>query len=202
MDLGEYGLTEQERLLRRAGVLYLWREQAPMPSVSAGPDGPTNTAISSAVPTGCDIPAHLAALFHEQQHPVRSLWLYAGLAEDLGLPSSPQRLVLFRQIQESVCTHLHWKKSDIAGWPLDVEGHVLHQGLEHFQPQVVIAFAHSLDAPEIKTLQQQLIEICPRAKFSLLPNITAMASGRQDLKNMAWRILQDISSDHKMSGPQ
>lgn len=193
MDLGEHKLTEQERLLKRAGVFYLWREQVSKPPTSAGSALPDDAAAPPTIPASCDIPAHIAALFHEKQLPVRSLWLYAGLAADLELPSPPQRLVLFKKIQESACTHLHWKESDISSWPLDVEVQILRQGLEHFQSQEVIAFAHSLDAPEIKTLQQLMTEICPQVRFSLLPDITAMTSGRQDLKNTAWRILQGIS---------
>lgn len=192
LDLGEYKLTERERLLKRAGVFHLWREPGPA-LLSVRDELSEQESAFSDIPANCDVPAHVAALFHGKQFPVRSLWLYAGLAEDLKMSPSSQRLVLFRKIQEATCAHLGWEEKDIASWPMGVEAAILSYGLERFQPQRVLCFARNLDTPEVKELKSLLPAICPQAKFFLLPDVTDMAAGNQELKNAAWRVLQDIS---------
>ena len=189
MDLGEYRMTERERLLKRAGVFCLWRG---ISRDRAEPAAPRDSEIdnSQKIPNNYTIPPYLLALFHEKQYPVRTLWTYPGLAADLGLPTPSPRLALFRKIQESVCGHLGWKKQDISAWPLDVEDALLRHGLEHFCPSVVICFVQ--DASEIRPLQTSLKDICPQTRLFLLPDITDMAKGNQAAKNTAWKILQDI----------
>lgn len=189
MDLGEYRMTERERLLKRAGVFCLWRGISPDRAEPAAPRV-SGTDNSQKIPSNYAVPPHLLALFHEKQCPVRTLWTYPGLAADLSLSPPSPRLALFQKIQDSVCNHLGWKKQDIYAWPLDVEDALLRHGLEYFRPSVVICFAR--DASEIKSLQASLKDICPQARLFLLPDITDMAQGNQAAKNAAWKILQDI----------
>jgi hypothetical protein len=130
------------------------------------------------------LPPVLRNLFHGKQSPVRTLWTYAGMHEDLLQTDIPERLAFFRKIQESVCSHLGWQNTDISSWPLDLDPLQWAQGLDHLRPHIIVCFgdASRLAGAGATGLQDHC-----------LPDLLEMALGNRDLKNEAWRILRTLS---------
>lgn len=125
----------------------------------------------------------LRNLFHGKQSPVRTLWTYAGMHEDLLQTDIPERLAFFRKIQESMCSHLGWQNTDISSWPLDLDPHLWAQGLAHLRPRIIVCFGDAARLTCTKTTDLQV---------HCLPDLLEMADNR-DLKNEAWRILRNLS---------
>ena len=197
MDLNEHALTEAQRTLKRLGITHLWRSpalerrhlEAPAESTVTPSNSIQNTPRSAAMDT--PVPALLRSLFHGKQSPVRTLWTYAGLNEDLAQHAMPERLVVFRKIQESVCLHLNWKEEDICSWPLDVNPQLFRKGLEYFQPRIIIYFELSAAGTRPEEADETTIRQTGCA-VHLLPNLDEMATGNKTLKNEAWKILQTL----------
>ena len=103
----------------------------------------------------------------------------------------PERLVVFRKIQESVCLHLNWKEEDICSWPLDVIPQLFRKGLEYFQPRIIIYFELSAAGARPEEADETTIRQAGCA-VHLLPNLDEMAAGNKTLKNEAWKILQTL----------
>lgn len=197
MDLNEHALTEAQRTLKRLGITHLWRppvqERQPLePSAEStvtASNSDQNVDTSAVADT--PVPALLRSLFHGKQSPVRTLWTYAGLKEDLGQHATPERLAVFKKIQESVCLHLNWKEEDICSWPLDVDRQLFCKGISYFKPQLIIFFEPRTesarpDEADAMTIRQTGCVV------HILPSLDEMAAGNKSLKNEAWKILQTL----------
>ncbi len=197
MDLNEHALTEAQRTLKRLGITHLWRSPVPERQHLESPTESTATTSNSTESTprpaapDTPVPALLRSLFHGKQSPVRTLWTYAGLNEDLAQHAMPERLIVFRKIQESVCLHLKWKEEDICSWPLDVSPQIFRKGLEYFQPRIIIYFELSAVDARPEEADETMIRQTGCA-VHLLPNLDEMAAGNKTLKNEAWKILQTL----------
>ena len=197
MDLNEHALTEAQRTLKRLGITHLWRSpvlerrhpEASAENTVTTSNSTENTPRPAAVKT--PVPALLRSLFHGKQSPVRTLWTYAGLHEDLAQHAMPERLIVFKKIQESVCLHLNWKEEDICSWPLDVNPQLFRKGLEYFQPRIIIYFELSAEGARPEDADETTIRQTGCA-VHLLPNLDEMATGNKTLKNEAWKILQTL----------
>jgi hypothetical protein len=195
LDLDEHDLTESERSLKRLGITHVWRQpcarQSPAPDQSCVSLPSADAATSSAAQPQSDrppvIPPLLRALFHGKQSPVASLWTYNGLNEDLRHPEPPGRLAIFRKIQETVRTHLHWREQDICSWPLDIAPELFRAGLETFRPRLIISLGSTDSQPLLSSLDP--------SRIRRLPDIDAMARGDRDAKNEAWKILRSITQE-------
>lgn len=202
MDLNEHGLTESERFLKRLGVTHVLLPPRPSTAPQSGPapgDGtgaqpaPPDRSHSPAPATGSQpLPALLRALFHGKHGPLRTMWTYCGLHQDMQCPDIPPRLVVFRKIQETVCSHLKWSPGDISSWPMDIEAELFRAGLEHFRPRTALVFQERGEAESgriggcVAALKQAGCHVV------MLPCLDEMARGNQQLKNEAWKILQTI----------
>jgi len=138
------------------------------------------------------MPPLLRALFHGKQLPVRTLWTYAGLNADLNQALIPERLAVFRKIQESACVHLHWSEKDICSWPLDIELNLYHQGLQRFCPKIVICFGENHALLTTAERSEDGRFCLGNCSIYMLPSLDEMALGNKDLKNEAWKILRSI----------
>lgn len=198
MDLNEHALTEAQRTLKRLGITHLWRtpvqERQPLEAPAANNATSSNFSKNTTAPTAADtpIPALLRSLFHGKQSPVRTLWTYVGLKEDLEQHTMPERMVVFRKIQESVCLHLKWKENDICSWPLDVERQLFCKGVEHFKPQIIIIFEPCEEGVRPKEEADEITIRQTGCAVHILPNLDEMATGNKSLKNEAWKILQTL----------
>lgn len=195
MDLDEHDLTEAERSLKRLGITHVWRTPSPLQSpqpdesiASAPAVKPAPASTNEPQPDhSVIIPPLLLALFHGKQSPVASLWTYRGLHEDMRQPQTPERLSIFRKIQETACTHLNWREQDICSWPLDVYPELFKAGLDTFRPRMVICMGKADTQPSISLLGP--------GRIRLLPDLDEMAQGNRDAKNDAWRILRAITHE-------
>lgn len=203
MDLNEHALTESQRVLKRLGITHLLLPSRPdvddAPSPEAPPQTPSHGAqpvppplAQNSAPADQPLPPLLRSLFHGKHAPVRTLWTYAGLYEDLQQAELPPRLSVFKKIQDSVCQHLKWAATDISAWPLDVDPRIFRQGIAHLRPRTVIYFrpgsasADGMNA-DIRSLLEQA-----GSRVVTLPCLEEMAEGNQQLKNEAWKILQTV----------
>lgn len=197
MDLNEHALTEAQRTLKRLGITHLWRPpvQERQPLEAAVETTPTTSnpkqSIESLTVANAPIPALLRSLFHGKQSPVRTLWTYAGLKEDLEQHAMSARLVVFKKIQESVCLHLNWKEEDICSWPLDVDRQLFCKGIAYFKPQLIIFFEPRTESARPEEADEMTIRQTGCA-VHILPNLDEMAVGNKSLKNEAWKILQTL----------
>lgn len=196
LDLDEHDLTEAERSLKRLGITHVWRTSSSVQS--SQPDALQSPAphVDKQAPASTDqpqadrtlvIPPLLRALFHGKQSPVASLWTYHGLLEDMRQPQTPERLSIFRKIQETACTHLNWRERDICSWPLDIEPELFKAGLDTFRPKIVICMGTEGSQPAISVLEAGTIRH--------LPDLDEMSQGNRDAKNEAWRILRAITHE-------
>ena len=204
MDLNEHALSESQRALKRLGITHILlppqvdSERIPVqsPHLKVAPQSEASATIPAEQPTSSterqSAPPLLRSLFHGKHAPIRTLWTYAGLYEDMQRAEPPARLGVFKKIQESVCLHLKWSASDIGAWPLDVDPLIFRNGLEYFRPRTVLFFQDnthktgSMDE-KAKTLLEQA-----ECHVVTLPNLEEMAQGNQLLKNEAWKILQTV----------
>lgn len=138
------------------------------------------------------MPPLLRALFHGKQLPVRTLWTYLGLNADLNQALIPERLAVFRKIQESVCVHLNWSEKDICSWPLDIEQNLYHQGLQRFCPKIIICFGENLTLLTSAERSEGGRFCLGNCSIHTLPCLEEMALGNKNLKNEAWKILRSI----------
>ena len=197
MDLNEHALTEAQRTLKRLGITHLWcppvQERQPIEATAETMPTTSNSkqSIDSSAVADTPVPALLRSLFHGKQSPVRTLWTYAGLKEDLEQHAMPERLVVFKKIQESVCLHLNWKEEDICSWPLDVNRQLFCKGIEYFKPQLIIFFGPRTEGPRSEESDEMTIRQTGCA-VHILPNLDEMAAGNKSLKNEAWKILQTL----------
>jgi hypothetical protein len=204
LDLNEHTLTEAQRTLKRLGVTHVLRPRidaaeetppAPAPLMTAPkPEAPSQnpTVQKPSSPASEPLPIVLRSLFHGKQSPVRSMWTYLGLYEDMQKATNPPRLVVFKKIQESVCQHLKWQAGDISSWPLDLDSGTFRKGLDHFRPQLILLFLDRETADE--TVHSRIKNLLGQADCPVvtLPSLEEMAQGNQQIKNEAWKILQSI----------
>lgn len=204
MDLNEHTLTEAQRTLKRLGVTHLLRQQGkdqedssplstplraePKPEISSQAQPDQNPSADASQP----LPLLLRSLFHGKQSPVRTMWTYAGLHEDMQCATNPPRLVVFKKIQESVCQHLKWQANDICSWPLDLDSETFRRGLEHFKPQMILLFQDRETASDKTNAQAKRLQAQANCRIVKLPSLEEMAQGNQQVKNEAWKILQTI----------
>ena len=196
LDLDEHDLTEAERSLKRLGLTHVWRTDSPLQSPQTAASQAPTLLVDKPSPAAADqtqsdrplvIPAVLRVLFHGKQSPVASLWTYHGLLEDMRQTQAPERLSIFRKIQETACTHLNWREQDICSWPLDVEPEVFKAGLDTFKPKLVICLGNGDSQTAISALEGDTIRY--------LPDLDEMAQGNRDAKNEAWHILRAITHE-------
>ena len=203
MDLNEHTLSEAERTLKRLGVTHVFESMsdrddaaASPPPLQASPQAePSVHARSGHLESALQeeaLPPLLRSLFHGKHAPVRTMWTYKGLYEDMQMAEPPARMCVFRKIQESVCLHLKWASCDIAAWPLDVNERIFRKGIAQFRPRTVLLFNDNLlpvKNPEDKPhpyLDQASCDVI------ILPSLEDMAQGDRQLKNEAWKILQTV----------
>jgi hypothetical protein len=204
LDLNEHTLTEAQRTLKRLGVTHVLRPrieapeetppaQAPL-TAAQQPEAPSQnpTVQKPSSPAREPLPIVLRSLFHGKQSPVRSMWTYLGLYEDMQKATNPPRLVVFKKIQESVCQHLKWQGGDISSWPLDLDSETFRKGLEHFRPQLILLFLDNENADETVQARINTLLGMSGCRVVTLPSLEEMARGNQQVKNEAWKILQSI----------
>jgi hypothetical protein len=204
LDLNEHALNESQRTLKRLGITHVLlppqdaseRILVPSPQIQVARHSESSAKIRTEQPTSSagrqNVPPLLRSLFHGKHAPIRTLWTYAGLYEDMQQAETPARLGVFKKIQESVCLHLKWSGNDIGSWPLDADPLIFRQGFEYLRPRTVIVFQDnapktgSMDAENKALLEQAACQVL------ILPNLEEMAQGNQQLKNEAWKILQTV----------
>lgn len=189
MDLDEHALSEGQRTLKRLGITHIWRSSDTAIPTSSVPSEPTSPAVQPDDIPGCTaaptpLPPVLRNLFHGKHSPVRTLWTYLGMHGDLLQADIPERLVFFRKIQQSVCSHLAWQHKDISSWPLDLDAHLWAQGLAQLRPHIIVCFG---DASRLTGARATGLQV------HCLPDLLEMALGNRDLKNEAWRILRTLT---------
>lgn len=204
MDLNEHTLTEAQRTLKRLGITHLLcpkgKDQAESSTLSTPLHADPKPEISSqsqsdqkpSTPASQPLPLLLKSLFHGKQSPVRTMWTYAGLHEDMQCPTNPPRLVVFKKIQESVCQHLKWQAKDICSWPLDMDAGTFRKGLEHFKPQLILLFQNLETAGDTSNVRANRLQEQANCRVVMLPSLEEMARGNQQVKNEAWKILQTL----------
>lgn len=204
MDLNEHTLNEAQRTLKRLGITHFLRSPLATKNHILAPSLHTESSQqagfhdhgSSGPPASLTanetLPPVLRSLFHGKHAPMRTMWTYAGLYEDMKRTETPARLAVFKKIQESVCLHLKWTASDISAWPLDVNPQIFDQGIAYYRPRTVIFFRDN--APETGTTAEPVHPLLMHAgcRVFTLPNLEEMAQGNQQLKNEAWKILQTV----------
>jgi hypothetical protein len=204
LDLNEHALSESQRTLKRLGITHVLlppqvasdRILAQSPHIQIAPRPEASATIQAEPPTPSaerqNVPPLLRSLFHGKHAPVRTLWTYAGLYEDMQRAETPPRLGVFKKIQESVCLHLKWSASDICAWPLDVDPLIFRNGLAFFRPKTLIFFQDS--TPKTGNMDEKAKALLDQAECHVvtLPNLEEMAQGNQQLKNEAWKILQTV----------
>lgn len=202
MDLHEHALTESQRVLKRLGITHILlpsRSVADSAQSSVTKAGPsphaenlsTASPEQNSSPPDHPLPPLLRSLFHGKHAPLRTLWIYAGLYEDMQQAELPPRLGVFKKIQDSVCQHLKWSASDIGSWPLDVDPQIFRQGLTHLRPRTVIYFRSETPSSLMSEDMRSLVEHAGCTVMTL-PSLVEMAQGNQQLKNEAWKILQTV----------
>jgi hypothetical protein len=193
LDLDEHALSEGQRNLKRLGITHVWHTDTATSSTVLAPSRPVHLEvhpdeqqvdITELSPATSPLPPVLRHLFHGKHCPVRTLWTYAGMHEDLLQADIPERLAFFRKIQDSVCTHLAWREEDISSWPLDQDPHLWAQGLAQLRPRIIVCFGDASRLTGTGTTELQV---------HCLPDLLQMAQGNRDLKNEAWRILRTLS---------
>lgn len=193
MDFVEHELTEPERLLRRQGVLYRWTAPSAAYSRAAEPAASSRVAsFESNKPKSLSIPESLQALFHGKQSPVHSLWTYAQLQEDLCALQPPPRLEILHKIQAAAKSHLGWLEASLAEWPLDPDLTLFEYGMRHFRPRHLLCFGTCPSLDSHLPARGEGGHVFQGARVYLLPDLNLMATGDQEAKNQAWRILQNI----------
>lgn len=204
MDLNEHTLTEAQRSLKRLGITHLLRPKgneraeaspsSPPLQAEPKPETPSQKPLTQkpSVPASEPLPPLLRSLFHGKQSPVRTMWTYAGMYEDMQRATNPPRLVVFKKIQESVCEHLKWEIKDICSWPLDLDSSTFQLGLEHFKPQLILHFQSRETANGPTGLQANRLHEHANCRVVDLPSLEEMAQGNRQVKNEAWKILQTI----------
>ncbi|NLW80575.1 MAG: hypothetical protein GXY42_02730 [Desulfovibrionales bacterium] len=196
LDLDEYTLTESERVLKRQGVTHLWCPVAlDAPPVSGETAGPVAGISADRIQTHGDapplsLPPLFTALFHGKHPPVRTLWTYPGLAQDLARSPEPLRLTIFRKIQDAACLHLKWSQDDICVWPLDYTENVSRAGLDFFRPQIVLCFG---PPPSPGAWDNAKSGALCGADVLVLPSLDDMAANDRSAKNHAWKVLQSLT---------
>lgn len=205
MDLNEHTLTEAQRTLKRLGITHLLRTpdaaQEEIQPISAAPQAApqpepplqNQSAQKPAALASEPLPLLLRSLFHGKQSPVRTMWCYAGLYQDLQEATNPARLVVFKKIQESVCQHLHWQIKDICSWPTDLDFNTFRKGLEVFNPGTIILFQTGKTGYEQSSSHNDHLLKQTSRHIVTLPSLDEMARGNQQVKNEAWKILQTVS---------
>jgi len=205
LDLNEHTLTEAQRTLKRLGITHFLRphivaqEEKLQPSSTLSQAAPkpktpiqNQLAQKPAAQENEPLPLLLRSLFHGKQSPVRTMWSYAGLYQDLQEATNPPRLVVFKKIQESVCQHLHWQIKDICSWPLDLDVDTFRRGLELFNPRMILLFQTRETGDEQPNSQGNRLLEQANCRIVTLPSLEEMARGNQHVKNEAWKILQTI----------
>jgi hypothetical protein len=202
LDLNEHTLTEARRTLKRLGVTHVLRPQTESPVTqpplgAAQPDPLKVQTSPHNVPSqkpalAIKEPVLLRPLFHGKQTPVRTLWTYAGLFGDMRAANNSPRLAFFSKIQESVCQHLKWEQKNLCSWPLDLDPAVFEIGMNHFKPRKIIFFCGHKTEISQESVQNQLFMERSECRIIRLPNLVEMAQGNQQLKNEAWKLLQEI----------
>lgn len=175
MDFIEFRLSERGRLLFQSGVRYLWSAHKPL-----GPETEHNASWLH------NIPEHLQPLFHGKHEPVRVLWTYVGLDQDLQGTGLQERWDLVQKIQDSVHKFLKWPAQDLVLWPLDPALSIA-RGAAHLRPQYILCFGQSWTV-----LKNQWPPLVPQPDLLALPGLKDMVAGDQGAKNRAWKILQDL----------
>lgn len=204
MDLNEYALSESQRTLKRLGITHVLRTPLGPSDRTLTPsprtEGSLQPELSAPIPAEHStpstakvaVPPLLRSLFHGKHAPVRTMWTYAGLFEDMQRAEIPARLGVFKKIQDSVCVHLNWAAKDISAWPLDVSPQIFLAGLEYFRPRTVIIFRDNKGEPGIMDAEPNPFLDHADCLVIKLPNLEEMAQGNQQLKNEAWKILQTV----------
>jgi hypothetical protein len=204
LDLNEHTLTEAQRTLKRLGITHILRppvavqeeilpaSAVPQAAPQSAPPLQNQSAQKAPAQANEPLPLLLRSLFHGKQSPVRTMWSYAGLYQDLQEATNPPRLVVFKKIQESVCQHLHWQIKDICSWPLDLDVDTFRRGFELFNPRMVLLFQTSETGDEQPNSQGNRLLKQANCRIVTLPSLEEMARGNQHVKNEAWKILQTI----------
>ena len=196
LDLDEHDLSEAQRTLKRLGITHVWRPaSSPQPlrqdastaSVVFADEPDSTSPSTTQQDKPLAIPPLLRALFHGKQSPVASLWTYHGMYEDMLQAQPPERLTIFRKIQETARTHLNWREQDICSWPLDVAPEVFKAGLDAFAPKLVLCLGNAEEQAALSNFEP--------ARIRHLPALDEMAKGNRDAKNEAWRMLRSITNE-------
>lgn len=117
MDAPSLRLSERFRPWHAAGLRYLFRPAAPLPSRTRP------AAYEPAPDNGSDesCPGSWAGPWQGYRRklavPSRTVWTYADLGRDLGATPDPARRELFRRIIH----FLKWPKGSVAFWPVAAE---------------------------------------------------------------------------------
>lgn len=194
MDLFEHTLTERERGLKRLGISHLWRAE---PAISLSPqtdpisitpdlDAQETVSISQ-------LPEHIQLLFHGKQPPVRTLWTYEGLDTDITNTEQASRMKMMARIQESARTNLRWSTNDMCIWPLDAELVLFRVGVMHLQPTTILCFGKSDALSQSSTATATGSHPIDECDIVFLPDLGEMDLGNQQLKNIAWKIIQSLT---------
>jgi len=204
LDLNEHALTEPQRTLKRLGITHvLLPPQDPQehedvhPALTSETLHPVTTGspppgVPGSSTVGEPLPALLRSLFHGKHAPLRTMWTYRGLYEDMLRKDTPPRLEVFKKIQASVCSHLKWSTEEISSWPMDVDTETFRKGLEFFRPRIILLFLE--DHHESGILEEECsVEVKNSGcRVIMLPSLGEMSRGNQQLKNEAWKILQTV----------
>lgn len=190
LDLAEYALSETDRTLKRLGITHRWRECTTTPAVEPrATDAPANQPSSPGTDQTPPPPAWLRFLFHGKQPPVKTLWTYQGLGQDLASVTTPPRLELFRKIQAAACAQGGWAERDICVWPIEASECVA--GLEFFQPRLILVFG-ALPAEAMPTTPPGNI-LLHGIPLHELPGLDEMLAGDKTAKNAAWEFLKTLA---------
>lgn len=202
MDLNEHTLSEAQRTLKRLGITHVLLPskvtQDPVLAPSLHTESAQQAGIFAHGPTKSPccaqetLPPVLRSLFHGKHAPMRTMWTYVGLYEDMQRTEIPARLAVFKKIQDSVCLHLNWAAKDVSAWPLDVNPQIFYQGIAYYRPRTVIFFRDN--GPETGDIGERAHTLLMHTGCCVitLPNLEEMAQGNQQLKNEAWKILQTV----------
>lgn len=174
MDGHEYTLSESARLLARAGVRYVFLGQ--------------HVDIPRQFQSQVPVDEHGDMLFHGKQMAIRTVWTYVGLAQDLALPTPPERLLMLQKIQSSTSKHLGWGEEDLHICSIDEGAETGGQVVQTLSPKVVLCFS---DQPE--TLKPTgMPPSWTNSQIVFLPGLEAMVQGGQQEKNKTWQILKSL----------
>lgn len=185
-------MYEYYRVWRTSGLRFLFLQAAD----STSPPSNASTVEASFTQS---LPECLRFYWQRVQLPIRLVWTYWELDDDMRGKPDTERLSLWRSIMEAK----HWTEKQICFWPLavrhdgdgtaDLRVDVFANLLKTFSPRHVLSFGERSHAALRRHFARFADSLPDGCTVQYLPGAEDMLPDNREAKAQAWRCIKNLN---------